>query len=397
MDNQIESEHVVKDRSSLTGKQAAREILLLGTAADLSPDNMKRLSRVLTGTVDWEYLLYLAEYHSVASLIAYNLTQNNLANQVPALYSERLSRIYIDNVHRNMFLSNELLKVLSIFNQNGIDVITLKGTVLGEQLYVNPGLRTTNDIDILVQPEKVPQANTLIQEMGYSESTLPEELDHPFHRVYYKKGKSPFMVELHWDLDDPKLEAVNREEIWRRARHCQFQGGATMVLSPEDTLLYLATNLLTQDGQQLRYLSDITELLRKNPDNLDWDYIIESGQSRGITATTYYALKWTQELLGPPVPEPVITALKPSLPRRCFISWLIDQKTLLSPAGWVKVRSEIAVLARSLMMSRTHQTLTVLTKYRGYDKKAIWLRNIAWMPLVFGATLWLNVGKFFSR
>ena len=396
-DNRIESEPGVKNTSSLADRRAAREILLLGTTATLSSDNMKRLSTVLAGTVDWKYLFNLAEYHRVGPLIAYNLTRNDLANQVPALYLERLSQIYTDNVHRNVFLSDELVKILSIFNQNGIDVITLKGTVLGEQLYVNPGLRTTHDIDILVQPDKVPQASNLLQKMEYSESTLPDEIEHPFHRVYYKTVRVPFMVELHWDLNDPKLEVVNLEEIWRRARHYQFQGGATMVLSPEDILLYTSTRLLMQDGQHFKHLADITELLKKNQDNLDWDYIIETGHSLGITATTYYALKWAQELLGAPVPEPTIIAIKPSLPRRCLIGWLVSHKILLSPTGWIKLRSEITTLAHSLMMSRIRQTFIILAKYRGYDKKAVWLRTVAWIPLVLGAALFLIVGKLFYR
>jgi hypothetical protein len=395
--NRTESDQGIIRKSSLAGRRAAREILLLSTTTTLSYDNMKRLSTVLEGTVDWKYLFNLVEYHRVGPLIAYNLTQNDLSNQVPALYLKRLSQIYTDNVHRNVLLSNELVKILSIFNQNGIDVITLKGSVLGEQLYVNPGLRTTHDIDILVQPDKVPQAGTLLQEMEYSESTLPDEIEHPFHRVYYKTVGVPFMVELHWDLNDPKLEIVNREELWRRARHYQFQGGTTMVLSPEDMLVYISTRLLTQDGQHFKHLADITELLKKNQDNLDWDYIIDTSHSLGITATTYYTLKWAQELLGAPVPEPTIMAIKPSLLRRCLIGWLVSHKILLSPTGWIKLRSEITTLARSMMMSRIRQTFIVLAKYRGSDKKAVWLRTLAWIPLVFGAALWLNVGKLFYR
>ena len=201
------------------------------------------------------------------------------------------------------------------------------------------------------------------------------------------------MVELHWDLNDPKLEVVNREDIWRRARHFQFQGGNTIVLSPEDNLIYISSILLTQKGEYFKHLADITELLKKNQDNLDWDYIMRTEHSLGITAITYYALKWAQELLGAPVPKPVFTVLKPSLPRRCLISWLVSHKILLSPAGWIKLHSEITTLARSLMMSRTRQSFIILAKYRGYDKKAVWLRTIAWIPLVLGATLWINTLK----
>lgn len=389
-DNKKRSKPAVKDWSAPDAKRTAINILRLGTTASLSPENEKRLAYLLDGNVDWEYLLELAEYHGVAPLLAYNLSPNNLADKVPTIYSDMLSRIYHNNVCRNIFLSDELVKILSRFNRNKIDAITLKGTVLGEQFYVNPGLRTTSDIDILVRPEKVPQAGTIIRQMGYEESTIQEEIDHPFHHVYYKKEKYPFMVELHWDLDDPKMEAGNREEIWRRARQYRFQGGTTLVLSPEDILLYLAVNLLTQDGQQLKYLSDITELLKKNPDNFDWNYVIGTGRSLGISATTYYALEWARDLLGATVPEQVFTALEPSLPRRCIINCLVSQSTLLSPVSWTKLRNETSALARSLMMGRTRQTLVVLTKYRGYTKKAAWLRTAAWVPFVLGTALWIN-------
>jgi CelD/BcsL family acetyltransferase involved in cellulose biosynthesis/ribosomal protein S18 acetylase RimI-like enzyme len=394
--NRIREKPAVKNGSASDAKRTTEEILLLGITSALPPENEKRLSNLLDGDVDWEYLLDLAEYHGITPLLAYNLSPISLADKIPVIYLDMLSRIYHNNVCRNLFLSDELVKILAQFNRNKIDAITLKGTVLGEQLYVNPGLRTTSDIDILVRPEKVPKADTIIREMGYEESTIREELEHPFHHVYYKKEKFPFMVEIHWDLDDPKMEAGNREEIWRRARRYRFQGGATMVLSPEDTLLYLAANLLTQDGQQLKYLGDITELLKKYPDNFDWNYVTGTGRSLGISATTYYALKWARELLQAPVPEPVFTALEPSLPRRFIISCLISQRTLLSPVSWTKLRNETTALARGLMMGRTRQTLTVLTKYRGYKKKAAWLRTAAWIPLVFGTSLWLNVRNFYT-
>ncbi len=388
--SQIENKEEFKNRRFVTGKRAAREILLLGTTTSLSPDNLKRLSKILAGNVNWEYLLDLAKYHGVAPLLAHNLTRFNLTDKVPEIYAERLNRIYSDNIHRSIFLSDELTRILSIFNQNDIDVITLKGTVLGEQLYVNPGLRTTNDIDVLVQPDKVIQASSLLEGMDYTRYIMPKKPLHPFHRIYIKKARFPFIVELHWDLHDPKLEVVKREEIWRRARQYQYQGGNTMVPSPEDTLLYIATKLLVHDEKHFKHLVDINEIIRKYRNNLDWDYIVRTEKSLGITAIIYYALKWAQELLEAPVPESVMKALKPSLTRRCLISWLTYHRILISPEGWTKINNEIKTLAYSLMMGKRRQAFVVMAQYRGYDKRAIWLRTLAWIPLVLGATIWIN-------
>lgn len=391
----MENKEGLRNKRFLTGKRTAREILLLGTAASLSSDNSKRLSQILAGNVDWEYLLDLAEYHGVAPLLAHNLARSDLIDKVPGIFLEQLSRIYSESIHRNIFLSDELVKILSILNQNGIDVITLKGTVLGEQLYVNPGLRTTNDIDILVQPDKVIQASSLLEAMNYSRYIMPKKPEHPFHRIYIKKSRFPIVVELHWDLHDPKLKVVNREEIWRRARQYQFQGGNTMVPSTEDTLLYIAIKLLVHDEKHFKHLVDLTEIIKKNQNNLDWDYIIKTQQSLGITAIIFYAFKWAQELLEAPVPESVMKALKPSLTRRCLISWLISHRILLSTGGWIKIHNEIKTLAYSLMMSRRRQAFIVLAQYRGYDKRGIWLRTLAWIPLVFGVTLLSNAVRLF--
>ena len=391
------TEQSIKNKTLRTDRNAVREILLLGIKNDINPEDRERLARLISGTTDFEYLFYLADFHGITPLLAHNLSQTELINLLPETYQERLNGSFQNNVYRNMFLSEELGKLLSVFNQHGIETISIKGIILSEQLYVNPGLRTTTDIDLLVHPERVSQASSLLIEAGYSESTLPEELNHPFHRLFHKKVRFPFIVELHWNLSNPRLVAITQSEIWSRAHSQRFQGGVTAVLSPEDILLYLTNNLLTQDGQQMKYLGDITELLKKHSDNLDWDYIVGLGRSLEITATIYYSFHWAQKLLGVSVPKLVMITLKPTLPRRWLINYLMSHQTLLSPLGWYKIRSEIAVLTRSLMMSRIRQTLAVLAIYRGDNKKTSWLRTVAWIPLVFGTTLWLNMSNLFRR
>jgi hypothetical protein len=396
-DNRIEVKPKLKGRSYLAGKRAAIKVLLLGTTATFSPEEREEMSSILSGTVDWEYLLHLAEFHGVAPLIAHNINQNGLSNLIPESYLEQLNQIYNHNVFRNVFLSDKLIKLLTVFNQHGIEVITLKGIVLAEQLYTNFGLRTTTDIDILVQKEKMHLASSILLEMGYLESTQKKEREHPFHRVYYNSVQFPLRIELHWDLDDPKIVEIPLAEIWHRAELLQFQGSLTTVLSPEDNLLYIANNLLTQDGQQLKYLCDITELIKINQDTLNWDYIIESAGPWGIIPAAYYSLKWARELLGAQVPASAMEALQPAAWKRWLVNLLMNNRTLCSPVRWSKLRSETLALVRSLMKSRTEQSIAVLARYRGYGKKFVWLRTIAWIPLVFGAALWLNAGNILSK
>lgn len=386
-----------KAPASAAAKRATRRLLCLGATSDLSPENEPEMATILDGPVDWDYLLQMAEFHGISPLLADNLNRESLSALIPPPYAERLHQLYQNNLYRSVFLAEEMRKILDVLKQEGIAAIVLKGTVLAEQLYVNPALRTTTDIDLLIEKKALPRAAALIQNLGYDESTLWEEQQHPFHRVYYKQGQSPIIVELHWDLDDPTIVPSDMAEIRRRARPFVTQDYEVLVLSPEDTLLYLTKNVLTQDGQQLKYLGDITRLLKINADSLDWDYIIASARATGTAAVAYYSLKWAQELLDAPMPAEIITALRPPALRRWLVGCLIDRRAILTPVGGAKLRSEITALARGLMMARWRQRLAVLTRYRGHWKRVVTLRCVLWVPLVLTAALVLKFSRLYRN
>jgi hypothetical protein len=292
-----------------------------------------------------------------------------------------------------VILSDELTKILSAFNQRGIPVISLKGIALAEMLYENPALRTMSDMDILVQPDDLKRASSLLIEMGYKQMTSPVYQAHPFHGApYYKQTTFPIFIELHWDLEDEKLMSTPREKIWGRAQTLQLQWGKTMVLSLEDTLMFSVVQLCKQ-YDQLKVLGDIAELIKKYKGVLDWCYIVNSAHVWGIGTGVYYSLKWAQDLLEAPVPPSIIKELKPKVWRRGIVEFLLSQEVFVSPIKWYKLRMETLVLVRSLMMSQPHRMLAVIAKYRGYGKRAVLLRTAFWMIPVFLAALGCNITR----
>lgn len=385
-----------RHRSSRSARQTAGEILLLCTTATITPRAKEHLSQLLAGAVDWEHLLNLAEFHSVMPLVAHNLMANGFATQVPEPYSGRLRQINYSALYRNVNLSAELLRIVSVFNKRGIAAIALKGTVLAELLYGNPGLRTVADIDILVKPEQIAMAGSLLEEMGYEQSAQ-STWHHPFHRApYFKRGGFPLFIELHWDLDDPKLVAVPEGEIWRRALTLPLEGVPIMVLSPEDSLLFLADQF-SKELTHLKLLGDIAETLKKYEDVLDWDYILESAHSWQIEIAMYYSLRRAKDLLGAPVPPSSLRVLQPGKWRWLALNWLAGQEIFLSPMWSEKLREETSALARGLMMKHVHQMVAILSRYRGASARAGWLRTAIWAGLVFGAALGRTMASAISR
>ena len=384
---------------SQSSQREAWETLLTIINPDVSSTKKKATPTILAGNVDWKYLLKLAEFHGVSPLISHNLVTNGLASQVPQFCLEHLNSIYYGTLYRNVIFSNELSNVLSVFSQNGISSIVLKGTILAEQLYGNPGLRIVTDMDILIKSEELSRAGSLLSEIGYEPLPAQQRWNHPFHETYCKQMNPPYIVELHWNLDNQKLVAIPQQELWNRAWLLQIQGWTTKVLSPEDILLYLSNNLTKLGNQLLRSLCDITVLLKKYCSILNWKYIIESANSWGIENSVYYSLRRSKDLLGAPVPLSVINELKPKPLRRWLLGFLINQEDLISTTEMTKIKIETHVIFQSLMMNHAHQMLTVLSIFRNLGRGGMiaWLRTIFWTLLVFGAALWRYIGRFISK
>jgi hypothetical protein len=382
----------VQAKSFPSGQQAAREMLLLCATADISTSSKERISQILVGSLDWTYFLNLAKFHGTTLLITHALVTNGLSSHVPQPYLEQLNQIYNSNLYRNVILSNELKKLLAAFSQHGIKAIVLKGTILAYQLYGNPGLRTVTDMDILIPLEKVTQASSLIMEMGYRQSFSSQAWDHPFHELpYCKMAQFPFMIELHWDLDDQRIVTAPSQEIWRRAKLLDTPEGTVMVLSPEDILLFLSNHLSKHSSQLLRSLIDIAELLKKYNGTLDWDYILKSAHKWGVKTAVYCALKRSKELLLAPVPASVIRALRPKACRRWLLDFLVSQEFFVGTTRLTKLQDETYTIVRSLMMQHGYQTALVLARNRGKGRRIAWLKIIMWFILVFGAALARNI------
>jgi hypothetical protein len=368
-------------------------MLLLCTTVQVPPGARERVCRLLTGPIDWEYLLDLAAFHGVVPLLANSLLADDFSGRVPQPFRDWLKRVSSQTLYTNVILSAEAHKVLSAFSQRGIEAIPLKGTVLAEALYGHLGLRPTSDIDILVRPQDLPVARGCLAQMGY-EATEPEEAsgDHSFHGVpYIKRGVFPLPLELHWALGDEKVVAFSNQEIWRRAQPLVLDGVSTLTLSPEDNLLYLAYHLSKHDAGHLKFLCDIAELLKRHEASLDWDYLACSARSWQMEPALYCWLRRARDLLGAPVPTSWLRTMKPGALRWWLLDLLLSEEALISPAKGRRLRGETMALVHSLMVGHPRRMLAALSRHCspafGRGRSLAGPRTAGWIALVLAAGL----------
>lgn len=164
-----------------------------------------------------------------------------------------------------------LAMLIKIFADSGIRALSLKGPILAMELYGNPALRYSRDLDILVSEEDLEKACECLETLGYEEeitvfnkTTLRRRIrqskGEEMHRVYTKDN---ICIELHWRLSYRMDESF--DELWKHRRTKVLLSQEIHYLGEYDNISYLISHAAGHGYHRLRWLIDIYEL-KKNTD-----------------------------------------------------------------------------------------------------------------------------------
>jgi len=225
---------------------------------------------------------------------------------------------------------NETMRILGIFYTNKIPVIPLKGPVLSKRLYGNILARGISaDIDIFIEEKNKKAAVELLKSNGYthlSDAGLGDRLGQ--YNFWSNEG---FIVDLHCRINSI-VPSKNREEgLWQEARVREESNIRYYELTEEELLLQLAVHM--SDSVfflQLRYFSDIHELLFAHQDKLNWESIVEKSKRWQLSTSLYVALKLCKSFFGSPVTEGVLFRLRPGFMKRMFIGLFVNKEVLFN-------------------------------------------------------------------
>jgi hypothetical protein len=94
------------------------------------------------------------------------------------------------------------LAAVEALAREGIPAAPLKGALLGEEIYGDPGLRPSADIDLLVSPEDLPRALKLLERRGYEPSReRPWMNGLPLlHHALEPRQEGLPTIEVHWRI-----------------------------------------------------------------------------------------------------------------------------------------------------------------------------------------------------
>lgn len=271
------------------------KLILLCSKVKLTENDKKDICELLKQPIKWDEFLESVNKNRVYPIVYLNLKniQNNNIDRTVLLEMEKL---YKKNQMKSLQMSGELIRLMDLFEKNEIQAISIKGPLLGFYLYDDISMRTSRDLDIIVDYSNIDKVEKLLQKEGYKNLDIPD-LSKKQKQFFMKetnhisfKNKTGIIIELHWKYYSGIYE-LPFVEAWKKCIKCNISNKAINILNNEENFLYLTFHGSKHAWKRLRWICDIRDIVEKF--DLDWKYIQQRADALGIS----FMLIQTIELL----------------------------------------------------------------------------------------------------
>jgi Uncharacterised nucleotidyltransferase len=262
--------------------------------------------------IQWKLLIDLAERHGVQPLLYQALV--DVEDTVPRDTMPAIEQRYQGNLHKALFLSRELIRIVDRFSALGIEVMPYKGLALAEQIYRDIALRQAGDIDMLIHPQDLPRIRAAVGELGYTPHLTFSAAE---ERAYLQSGyeyafdgaAGPNLLEVQWAIQ-PSFYAIDFDmpAMFQRAMAITVAGYPMKTLRMEDLLLVLSAHAAKHVWGRLVWLCDIARIM--TVPTLDWSWIASQARELGIVRIVRVTMLLANHLLDAAIPA----AAQESLP-----------------------------------------------------------------------------------
>ncbi|OYQ37171.1 hypothetical protein CHU95_02150 [Niveispirillum lacus] len=212
------------------------------------------------------------------------------------------------------------LTLLGQLEKAGCRALVLKGQALSAQLYGQPDIRMSHDIDLLIDPQTAIAAHHVMINNGY----------HPYYPVsvdrlslttkdqIYTGPAGP--VELHWRLfDNALLVPWDFETLWADKALIALSGNSTVpTLSRDRHVLYQAVHGLLHGWARLRWLADMVVPLQRID---DLECVLDLAERYQLLPVMVHTMRLARDVLGVELAMPV-----PGTERQQAIADSIDRR-----------------------------------------------------------------------
>ncbi len=243
-------------------------------------------------------------------------------------HHSRMKGIYRYFFYRNNMLAQQAHQAISALLESGIDLLIFKGLALGLRHYDKLALRPMGDVDVLIRPDDVQPAETILNQLGWRYRYEAEDKLVDWHsHDYINDSNNGF--DLHWNALVESGGKDCDQAIWKRAETMVWLGQEVRLMRPEDLALMAIINGIRD--KHLLWIYDLAVIL-KNTRAFNWQLLWEEAGQRQLRSQVLDALQ----------------VFSPFLPRHLdsrFLNKLLDSDPVLNHKRLERLIKENRTLA----------------------------------------------------
>jgi hypothetical protein len=287
--------------------EAARRVFLRACTS-LQPADWDGQGAVLRA-VDadgWAAVSKLAVQHGLLGLVVRSLDWAHQRTGVPIPILERMTAWRQGQLLQMLVYRNSARQVADALAAGGIRFIIFKGMALVEQVYGDLSLRGFRDCDMLVEREQLEAAYAILRDLGYSlgiYQTLQEYLVRNKVGIDLRHSDGS-LVDLHWAIQGYEMPPSDPEIIWG---HCRPRETSDELpgwrMSPELTLIHLATHFQVHEYQEIKPLVDFYHAAARFGARIDVDALFATARTLNMVQPVDLAARLCERMF---VPNPLV-------------------------------------------------------------------------------------------
>jgi len=295
-------------RSHISDHSKEIELIIDCCRTTLPAAVSERISKTLDDPINWKFALNVAQRNAVLPLFGRSLVRG-FSRQLPAEIKSVLEREEIRHLHHNLFQTQRLIELVKFFDTNNIKVLPFKGPALAIEAYGDPGYRTFNDLDVLVQPKQFRKAVELLTDNGWKPITSASWLTKRNWNISRKKDiyfvdpDGLVNLELHWKLSGSHFGLPKEiNTLWERLESIELAGTRLPALGINDLLIYLCLHGSRHSWERFGWICDIHQLILSK-DSIDWKQLYIDSGGLGSEKVVALGLRLIRDFFGFEVPD----------------------------------------------------------------------------------------------
>ncbi|HXB68833.1 MAG TPA: nucleotidyltransferase family protein [Candidatus Acidoferrales bacterium] len=271
------------------------------------PEAVRRLSQLLSGSLNWPMLVDLADGAGMLPLLSGILYQCPSDQMPPAILADIRGRAASKAI-RSLVMAGELSRILRRLEAAGMAAIAFKGPTLAYLAYGDLALRDSSDLDIFVPHHQIVTALEILKGDGYEKKSPGFNIDLAGDiEIAVRRRNPPCEVDLHWQFSPRYFLPFDAARAAERSIVVRASGLTARTLCREDLLLYVSLHA-ARECWSLRSICDVAALVRNC--GMDWDDVLREAGRAHRWRPVAVGLELAAGLFQAPVPPEVWKRVK---------------------------------------------------------------------------------------